>query len=496
MYTVMIVEDELLVRMGLMASIPWEELGLRVVAEAANGQDAWKAYQKYHPDIVMTDIRIPGMNGLELLSAVREIDPSCALIVITCVEEFSTLQETMSLGVVSYLVKATMRQQDIIVAVKKAYSFLQNNNRPPNSKSCEDEIETLIGAYFLGSIDYEVLMRRGNGDLQPEIHGFLYMRMSRTGGMTEILRRSIQNILQDRLARADAITLAWREDGILVLIRKQTQRESLRASLEGIRHYCTEMFGVEARFNACLDAVPVRSLPKAVERIVENYTEAYLYESSLLWVRPDGGISDEVVDDCLQMLRDNIWLFRDAGSVSEVRSQIDRLEADLYRGWTALSSAAYFLARYIASHAPAVTEEMFREFCHRMKEDTSLHALFIHLREQIVRPALEGQAIRPEIARAVSYMARNLCSDISLTQVALAVGLHPTYLSRLFKLELGKGFSEFLTDLRIEQAQALLKKHALSIQEVSEMCGFSDISYFCRKFKSVVGVSPSAWRAR
>ena len=93
-------------------------------------------------------------------------------------------------------------------------------------------------------------------------------------------------------------------------------------------------------------------------------------------------------------------------------------------------------------------------------------------------------------------MARNLCSDISLTQVASAVGLHPTYLSRLFKLELGKGFSEFLTDLRIEQAQALLKKHALSIQEVSEMCGFSDISYFCRKFKSVVGVSPSAWRTR
>ena len=92
MYTVMIVEDELLVRMGLMALIPWDELRLRVVAKAINGQEAWAAYQKFHPDIVMTDIRIPGMNGLELMRAISAQDATCALIVITCVEDFSTLQ--------------------------------------------------------------------------------------------------------------------------------------------------------------------------------------------------------------------------------------------------------------------------------------------------------------------------------------------------------------------------------------------------------------------
>ena len=147
MYTVMIVEDELLVRMGLMALIPWDELRLRVVAKAINGQEAWAAYQKFHPDIVMTDIRIPGMNGLELMRAIRAQDATCALIVITCVEDFSTLQSAMESGAIAYLVKSTMEQQDVIDAAKKACDFLQKNNRPFHEDRNSGEQEQLLRDY-------------------------------------------------------------------------------------------------------------------------------------------------------------------------------------------------------------------------------------------------------------------------------------------------------------------------------------------------------------
>lgn len=464
MYTVMIVEDELLVRMGLMASISWDSFGLRVVAEASNGNEAWALFQQHRPDIVMTDIRIPGMSGLQLMHAVREADPTCALIVITCVEEFVTLKEAMSLGVVGYLVKATMRRQDIVDAAKKARRALEDSGRAEVDSGRAGEIGAMMKAYFLSrTASYETMMRACRVEIPEKLGGFVFVRMSRAGGIAPTLRRSVRNLLSERMARLNPIAMSRDEEGILVLLRSPAAMQ------------------------------PLRALPDAVQRVAGYSAEDYLYTDAVLAVHADGSVNDPAVNQCLALLRENLWLLRRGNSVAEIRERMERVESELGSGWAILASAVYYLAQYLAEAARIPDAKSFFQ---EMQAERKLGTLFSLLTERVVRPALGDRRMRAEVAKAISYMSENLKKDVSLTKLASVVGLHPTYFSRLFKQEMGMNFSDFMTVLRMDRAQELLKTQEMSVQEIADACGFSDVSYFCRKFKSVVGTTPSAWRMR
>ncbi len=150
MYTVLVAEDEYLVRMGLLVSIPWSQLQMEVVAEVSNGIDAWRQFQEKQPDIIITDIRMPGMDGVSFVQEIRKTNANCAIIVITCVEDFQTLRDMMQLGIAAYLVKATMTHQEIIDAINKAVVMLSDNalKRPNKIKDCNDITEKVTELLF------------------------------------------------------------------------------------------------------------------------------------------------------------------------------------------------------------------------------------------------------------------------------------------------------------------------------------------------------------
>lgn len=93
MYKVLFAEDELLVRLGLQNSIPWSKYEMEVAALAENGLEAYRLFEKIHPDILITDLRMEGMDGLELVKRVRQIDKECAIVVISCLNDFETLRK-------------------------------------------------------------------------------------------------------------------------------------------------------------------------------------------------------------------------------------------------------------------------------------------------------------------------------------------------------------------------------------------------------------------
>ena len=128
MYTVLIAEDELLVRIGIASSVPWAEMNLRLIGEAEDGESAWNLYEKFRPDIVITDIRMPGMDGMELLRRIRGEDRECAVIIITNVEHDETLREAQMLGITDVLLKASMKQEYIRLALEKACQSLPKAN--------------------------------------------------------------------------------------------------------------------------------------------------------------------------------------------------------------------------------------------------------------------------------------------------------------------------------------------------------------------------------
>ena len=112
MYRVLIAEDEVFVRLGLKMSVEWEKMDMRVIADAANGQQAWDIYEKEHPDIILTDIRMPVMDGMELIRRIRERDRETRIVILSCLEEFQLVREAISMGVSDYILKLTMTPED------------------------------------------------------------------------------------------------------------------------------------------------------------------------------------------------------------------------------------------------------------------------------------------------------------------------------------------------------------------------------------------------
>lgn len=150
-YQVLFAEDELLVRLGLQNSIPWEKYNMKLVAQADNGLTAFELFQKMRPDVILTDIRMEGMDGYELIQRIREIDEDCAIVVISCLDDFETLRKMIPYNIIGYVLKASMSMEEIYEMLQKAREFLEQRGRKGVEETQRKEslqLEQRLARYF------------------------------------------------------------------------------------------------------------------------------------------------------------------------------------------------------------------------------------------------------------------------------------------------------------------------------------------------------------
>ena len=153
MYKVLFAEDELLVRLGLQSSIPWSKYEMEVVALAENGLEAYKLFEEIHPDILITDLRMEGMGGLELVKRVRELDKECAIVVISCLNDFETLRKLIPYNINAYVLKASISIDEVCSVLAQTKSYLKSIGRTAkNNKEDSEKLEEKISKYLMGEV--------------------------------------------------------------------------------------------------------------------------------------------------------------------------------------------------------------------------------------------------------------------------------------------------------------------------------------------------------
>ncbi len=204
MYRVLFAEDELLVRVGLQNAIPWEKYSMELTAQADNGIEAYELFQKIRPDVVITDIRMEGMDGCELIQKIREIDKECAIVVISCLDDFEILRKLITMNINGYILKATISVDEVSKILEDTKEYLVRSGRKSERKEKKENfLEERLKKYLLG---------QGTEPLWPgkekmKILLNFVLRKEDEGKINDLALKFIYDLLKRQLS--EGVILQW-----------------------------------------------------------------------------------------------------------------------------------------------------------------------------------------------------------------------------------------------------------------------------------------------
>ncbi len=519
MYSVFLVEDEIVIREGIKKLVAWEEYGFRFCGEAPDGELAWGAIQKEKPDIVITDIKMPFMDGLELSALIKKELPDTIIIILSGYDDFAYAQQAVNIGVNRYLLKPLSKDKltEVLLEVKRKKEEEESVSDYDKqfamevqaylSASRRDFFEALIsGKYAVpqllkraAQLDLDVSAEAYNvvlllldeileedhyssrlGRLQENMNQFFtgrdhYIMFHDGLDITAIIVKSDKNDIeaytQQCVEKLQALCeplhsrVRWRVQAGYPVMRLSGIADAYKAARKQLLYDGGTGGGLDydiSDANLAKDTLPsvMNMLTNAQEEEVEEVLD---------------GFFAELGEDSMRSL-----LFRHHIVLSiqyVVEEFLSKLSAENPR--ERLLPEAEELEQILSS------EEASRDYLVRILKEA------IHRREQAVTGRYKDMLMKVE-----KFMQENYADpEISLRKVAKVANMTPTHFSAVFSQERGRTFVEYLTELRMEKARELLKYSNLGSSEISFRIGYNDPHYFSFLFKKIHGISPRDFRA-
>lgn len=476
MTRLLLVEDDAPIRRGIERHVNWEKVGIGEVFSAPNAEAALLLLDEKKPDIVLSDIRMPGMDGLTLCRKIRERLPEVQIIFISGYSDKEYLQAAIELNVVGYVEKPidTDELEKVLEKAEKRVRIVRDRER-----------SSLHSLLFLGE-DTAF-------DLPEDRHGMIMLIYSEKafGGIHGIASRLADRMNAISSDRYESLGDTRNEHYSAVFIsrnRAWTDSAAKRARDELLalkdpegRWFVTsgrDFRGTESArlsYNEARDAVLALSF-KGWNR------EASYKEPVTEW---HGSISREEINDFYRMLES-----RDGEAAAAV---VD----GWYQRFTEEKAILNFEARNVfwrLYQAAAFFEPESEPFPEEMK---TFEELRDHVKKHIERALFVGAGTGEDspVARACLFIDRHIGdADLTAGDVAGAAGLSPAYLSTVFSSQMGMTLVQYITAARIKRASELLRNPAVKLSDVAAMCGYNDRKYFNKVFKAKMQVSPAEYR--
>ncbi len=504
---VLIAEDEILIREGLKSIVDWAGLDMEIVGCAVNGKQALEIYEKERPDILLTDIRMPVMDGLELIAHIRERDKQIRIVVLSCLEEFRYLQEAMRMEVSDYILKLKMKPAEIENVMRRLKQELDKSGDGRQMPDLRLQKEELFKEYifyhqmpvsvFRSRIEPMGLAVREESFLLCRLVLLEYKKVRPThvddGGM--LVRFLVLNMAEEIVRRYGTGELIWeREDCYLFLTNAPGGEDGGQAApermLREIARTLSESLDVRAVWI-------VSSVAESWERLPDLYQEC-------VGALEETWLGKDIVYAALAGRRALLWQRKAQEACRRIRAllpwkeeQQERLCA-LLTQWAAKGELDKGRAVDILTEGLALCGlEPDESRAAKIRESsTFLEAVSVYIEACQLAQRQGQERLSVEIYEALEYIDGHLEQKLSLQSVSGRVGLSPNYFSSLFKKEMDVSFVDYVTQKRVERAREMLMNTDLKTWEVAERTGFVSDSYFSRTFKRITGKQPSFYRKR
>lgn len=515
MKTFIVADDELLVRVGLRSLADWEASGYRLVGEAADGQEALDLIEAHDPDLVVTDIVMPRLDGLELTRRLREARSSAGIVVLSCRNDFDSVREALRLGADDYVFKLTLKSAELIEAFERASA---KHPRAAPSGPTPAPLESALGDEF-GSFVRGVLAGAGlapdprsvpearSVPIEPAIlgrpHRILAVELPGRAGDS-----APAAALLGELGRGDPSVLAVAGfDGRVFIAVANGGRPSLEETFARVSEYAERYLGataVGAYSSAVLipggASAALRSALDSVSRWTFGPGRTLVFPEDVQEPGPSGSFKSEAyAASCLELSR-SVEAYdaeRCAAAISAVASSLSVPEDARRLRSLFLDSLVPFRLRARAlgfdpDRIPGVgTVSDLVDLAWTVQEAAERAASYARL---FVPYALERSGDRREIAAVRCWVLSDLRRQFSVEEAAAVASLSPSHFAHVFKETVGQSFIDWVNRSRMERARELLLTTDLLVKEVSEAVGIENPAWFGVLFKRLMGVAPNEVR--
>lgn len=500
-FRLLIADDETTVRKGLTSYMNWDSIDCEVCGSACDGREAIEFLQKNPVDIVITDIKMPDTDGLEVARYVFENCPETSVIILTGYAEFEYAKTAIQYGVSAFIVKPT-NKKDLFKAVQGIQTKMVTSKK--NTFTAKEELAFLKEQLLLEMTQHPYL---------PEYDA----RLKELGLSLDAYHVAVFQLSspQKDLSQLKSLIISEKKNAycyrcgelIISVYFSQLLTETVP---EAVLQNCREISNILYTLESCSVTIGISrghssaaefgtAVSEAVYALRANFysqdnialfsescmesADGMTAENSLYLFQLENCLHNEFFEDAVSLL-EKFFLELKNNFVHE--QDVKNICSQIY----------YICSRLLIQKGlEAPSPEYLADISNAYNIFALQSSVEIMLRGTISRLQARTPAHSPVVKSAFQYISEHLSEALSLETLSVALHVSPSHLSRVFKKECGESLTEYINKTRISKAQEYLEKTDLLIYEISEQTGYNDVAYFSSIFKKYTGVSPTDYRA-
>lgn len=502
----LLVDDEFHVRKKLMQKIDWKALGIDRLLEAGDGDQGYELAVNEPIDIIISDIRMPRMDGIEMAAKIRELYPDCVILFLSGYSDKEYLRSAISLHALQYIDKPVLPEQ-VISAVKEAVSYCNNLRNTSFAAKIKEvrlarllctpkpdagQLSCLLEECSLSTLAFSdsrtILIQLLTGDGIPS--GLLEKlgELLEHSGLHYLLGDHHDNLivihlLSDKEQMVSSLTSSFFKplfQRVSYLFKNTSYFIAVGQLSENIQEvyqsYQSAVIGLQQNFFLGSNSVSFAGFPESPEyRPDENFRRKLL-----------GSVKQNDPHTCFLLLESlyQSYQLHPAGLISVVRENYYGILSQLFQ---------HCLSHRIAF--PSARNQQLWDVISSAKTLRDLHIIAVNLYQSyfdFVKKNQEELSVSGKLRRLIEENYGN--PALGLQFLSESLKLSQSYISQLFKQETGTTINQYIITYRIDMASSLLLKSDRKISDIADCCGFTDQNYFTKLFKKCTGMTPSEYR--
>lgn len=531
MYRMIVVDDEAWIRERLVHTIDWGKLGIGFLHEATCGEEALALAAEVQPDLILTDIRMPRMDGLELIERLKEQRLAAKVVIISGFSDFEYAKKALSLGASDYILKP-VEDDDLLDVVARCLEQIETDRRKEALlKKADDQVnkrlpllkEMLFSKLIMGHKPDEPKLREALNDFGLKnkglCHACLVLQVPEPEAFppenkpdANFTQFVLRNLLQDFLPNVCENEIVFTHADEVVCIVSSFEEKD-----DELARACLTMFeDIRKIVHKIVGSTVIIGLGGAVRDLLDipiSYRQA---KQMLLHGYLDTGRSKEVKSAVGPHKSGGYRLYDTEALINHIRvgnkvaalASLDQIVRE-NRGIRPIDLKFIYIDIVNSLVRTAVegngAAKDFSQFClhffellQQSQSPDEIHGLLGDTITKIIDFLEHSQSKkrRKVIEKALEYMELHYPEELNLNAVAERFYLNASYFSKIFKEGLGVSYTKYLMEFRVNKAAELMSDPTLKIYEISRRVGYEDVQYFTKMFKSIKGVTPGQYREK